>query len=294
MPPGLKSGRADDVDPTVHAPLISLLARATELEHGMACACLFAACTLKNDAGEGGLSDAQADVVRGWKRRLLSVSEERMVHLAQLSSLLAALGATPHFTAPTFLLKPPTDTSPTWLALEPLSPASIDRLAMVNSTTFAELYSQIEASLARMPEGQSFAGRPTTEAKARPVNRGAQLVPVVDLVSAQAALKLVTGNSEVTAASDAGTASEVFATIRTEFAGLVAEAQQAGAPFDPARPVAANPTRRQRGEGTSQECAPVRPLATVTRRLRLPRTLRTGQYLVIVSGSWRHGPHSSA
>ena len=47
--------------------LIYLLSRAAELEHGLACVCLFAAYSLKHDVSEGGLTDIQAEMVRGWQ-----------------------------------------------------------------------------------------------------------------------------------------------------------------------------------------------------------------------------------
>jgi CDGSH-type Zn-finger protein/truncated hemoglobin YjbI len=136
--------------------LIALLCRASELEHGIACACWFAACSLKIDASEGGLTDEQADVVRGWKRSLLSAAETRMANLGRVSRLMAALGAKPHLTAPSFLLQTPTNSSPSVLALEPFSAATIERLASVDSTARGELYSEIGTSLADSPEGQSI------------------------------------------------------------------------------------------------------------------------------------------
>jgi CDGSH-type Zn-finger protein/truncated hemoglobin YjbI len=137
--------------------LITLLCRASELEHGVACACWFAACSLKIDASEGGLTDEQADVARGWKRSLLTAAETRMANLGQVSRVMAALGAAPHLTAPSFLLQAPASGSPFGLALEPFSPATIERLAIVGRTAFGELYSELSTSLADTPEGHSIA-----------------------------------------------------------------------------------------------------------------------------------------
>ena len=39
-----------------------------ELEHGLACIYLFAAYSLKNDVSEGGMTEEQAEMVRGWRR----------------------------------------------------------------------------------------------------------------------------------------------------------------------------------------------------------------------------------
>jgi hypothetical protein len=69
---------------TTREELIYLLSRASELEHGLACIYLFAAYSLKNDLSEGGLTQAQLETVRGWKRRLAGVAVEEMLHLAQV------------------------------------------------------------------------------------------------------------------------------------------------------------------------------------------------------------------
>jgi hypothetical protein len=78
---------------TTREELIYLLSRAAELEHGLACIYLFAAYSLKNDVSEGGMTDEQAEMVRGWRRFLCLVAAEEMGHLAQVSNLLTAIGA---------------------------------------------------------------------------------------------------------------------------------------------------------------------------------------------------------
>jgi hypothetical protein len=82
---------------TTREELIYLLSHACELEHGVACIYLFAAYSLKSDASEGGMTAAQSEVVRGWKRRLVAVGVEEMLHLAQLTNVLTAIGGAPHF-----------------------------------------------------------------------------------------------------------------------------------------------------------------------------------------------------
>lgn len=82
---------------TTREELVFLLSRAAELEHGLACLYLFAAYSLKSDASEGGLTDYQARMARGWKRRLAHVAVEEMLHLSQVSNLLTAIGASPRF-----------------------------------------------------------------------------------------------------------------------------------------------------------------------------------------------------
>jgi hypothetical protein len=57
--------------------LIYLLSRACELEHSVACIYLFAAHSLKSGVDEGGVTPAQAEMVRRWKRRLSAVASYR-------------------------------------------------------------------------------------------------------------------------------------------------------------------------------------------------------------------------
>ncbi len=114
---------------TTREELISLLARASELEHGLACAYWFAAYSLKNDASEGGLNEVQAEMVRRWRRRLAQASVDRMGRLAQLSNLLSAIGGAPHITRPTFPMPASAASSEVGLTLEPFSQRTIERLA---------------------------------------------------------------------------------------------------------------------------------------------------------------------
>jgi CDGSH-type Zn-finger protein len=107
--------------------LIYLLSRASELEHGLACIYLFASHSLKNGAPEGGLSDAEAEIVRGWKRKLAKVAVEEMLHLAQVSNMLTAIGGAPHFKRTNFPLPPSAFPFGLRLSLEPFSQQLIER-----------------------------------------------------------------------------------------------------------------------------------------------------------------------
>ena len=112
---------------TSREELIYLLSRASELEHGLACIYLFAAFSLKNDVSEGGLTPAQAEMVRRWKRRLSSVAVEEMLHLAQVSNMLTAIGGAPHFKRAN--LPMPANAFPFGIrfSLEPFSQETIER-----------------------------------------------------------------------------------------------------------------------------------------------------------------------
>src|SRR5690348_13048122 len=61
---------------------VSTRAAAEALRQGVAS--LYAGCSLKSDAGEGGLTDQQAAQVRGWKRGLISAGVRHLAELARV------------------------------------------------------------------------------------------------------------------------------------------------------------------------------------------------------------------
>jgi len=253
--------------------LIFLLTYAAELEHSLVCVCLFAAYSLKNDASEGGLTDAQADTVRGWRQRLASAAVERMRRLAQLSNLLAAIDAMPALARPA-LLKATSATSPeNRFALEPFSQQLLDRLVAYerldapltrpiltaqdsseyqhlpfNLLTIRDLYDRITTSFGSIAAEELFIGPKEAQADPHLLDLGNQLVAVVDLQSARDALATLIGTSE---RGSNGATANVFSTIRTEYISAQKDAQRANQPFEPARPVVVNPGTHFAGEATS-------------------------------------------
>src|SRR6476469_8126576 len=85
--------------------LLSILAEAAEIEHGLMCCYLYAAFGLKTDTADG-LPPAQLAAVRRWRGAVMSVAIEEMGHLALVSNLLVALGARPHFVRQNFPVSP--------------------------------------------------------------------------------------------------------------------------------------------------------------------------------------------
>ncbi len=79
--------------------LIYMLCQAAELEHGIMCQYIFAACSLKQDAGEG-LTATELEAVRRWQRVIFRIAVEEMLHLALVQNLLSAIGAAPHLGRP--------------------------------------------------------------------------------------------------------------------------------------------------------------------------------------------------
>lgn len=92
----------DDRHITTRDELIYQLAVATELEHGLCLQYLFAAMSLKDDIGEGGLTTAQLISVRKWKAGIFRIAAQEMLHLAQASNLATAAGGTSHLRRPNF------------------------------------------------------------------------------------------------------------------------------------------------------------------------------------------------
>ncbi len=107
--------------------LLYLLTRASELEHDLACSYLYAGYSIKTRLEEGGLTFDEHVAIRKWKSRIAQVAVEEMLHLAQVSNILTAVGGAPHFARSNFPL--PASTFPFGIAitLEPLSRSLLER-----------------------------------------------------------------------------------------------------------------------------------------------------------------------
>jgi hypothetical protein len=108
--------------------LLYLLTRASELEHDLACVYLYAGYSLKNHVSEGGITPEELEIVRTWKRRIAGVAVEEMLHLAQVSNMLTAVGGAPHFARSNFPLPPYAFPFGIEVALQPLSAQLLDKL----------------------------------------------------------------------------------------------------------------------------------------------------------------------
>ena len=81
--------------------LIYLLCQAAELEHGIMCQYLYAAFSLKQSQQEG-LTAAEEQAVRRWRKQISHVATQEMLHLALVQNLLSAIGGAPHLARPNF------------------------------------------------------------------------------------------------------------------------------------------------------------------------------------------------
>lgn len=80
--------------------LIYLLTEAAEIEHGLMCCYIYAAASLRH--GDPALTEPQRTAVTSWRRAILDLAKEEMVHLALVSNILSAIGSAPHFMRPNF------------------------------------------------------------------------------------------------------------------------------------------------------------------------------------------------
>lgn len=124
-----KVGCGRHVEPITYAPdpalgpvtrerLLHLLAEASELEHNLLCSYLFALFSLKQRPDEG-VTEQELAAIRRWRRALMSVCVEEMVHLTQVANITAALGARPHLDRPNLPVAPGYHPSDIAIALTP-------------------------------------------------------------------------------------------------------------------------------------------------------------------------------
>ena len=81
--------------------LIYTLGKAAELEHLIMLSYLFAAFSLKQNVSEGLTAETLVAVER-WRKTLLSIGEQEMLHLALVQNLLTTVGAAPRLARPNF------------------------------------------------------------------------------------------------------------------------------------------------------------------------------------------------
>jgi hypothetical protein len=86
---------------TNRSDLIQALCDAAQLEHGLCCAYLYAAFSLKRRPEEGVPVDRLADL-REWESVLLLIARQEMEHLGIVCNLLTAIGGMPFLQNPTF------------------------------------------------------------------------------------------------------------------------------------------------------------------------------------------------
>jgi Ferritin-like len=251
--------------------LIFLLTEASELEHMLMLQYLFAAFSLKTDAGEG-LTEEQLQAVRRWERVISEVAAQEMLHLASASNLLTAIGGAPHFSRPNFpqpaKYYPPGfelalmpfseqalgsfvfyerpegmehDAPELQLASEVIAPFIPGGVVVPHEQEFAtvgHLYRGIEQGFGHLVEkyGEQrvFVGPPEAQATWQ-YFWWPELVPVTDLASAQAAIETIVEQGEGARSDRDDAHFGMFLRVLVEYL----EFKRRDPDFEPARPVMA-------------------------------------------------------
>ena len=260
--------------------LIFMICEAAEMEHALMCEYLFAAFSLKEQAAEG-LTPAQMEAVDRWRKTVLGVAAQEMLHLALTANMLTALGASPHLSRPNlpqparhyppgvrlallrfgeqalrhfmFLERPEGMDLEDAEGLDAVDDASplmteddiVPRLQ--DFATVGHLYRSIEAGFGhlvdKLGEERVFVGPP--QAQITQANFAwPQLVPVTDLASATAAIEAIVEQGEGPRGDWRDAHFGRFKRILDEYVAMRA----ADPTFEPARPVVAARVRLGDGE----------------------------------------------
>ncbi|GAC1701855.1 MAG: ferritin-like protein [Candidatus Limnocylindrales bacterium] len=249
--------------------LIYLLREAAELEHTILCEYLFAAFTMKQRADEGLTPDQLAAVDR-WRKAILTVAKQEMLHLTLVQNLLTAIGAAPHLSRPNlptaakhfpagvvialvpfgeaalrhflFLERPEgvaLDDSEAWAAVERARPLMADDDIVPAPQEFAtvgHLYRAIDVGFAWLTSTlgaeKLFIG-PARAQTSPEVMRWDGLVGVTDLASAHQAIDVIVEQGEGATGDWREAHFGTFLQIYDEYLALRA----ADPAFEPARPV---------------------------------------------------------
>ncbi len=251
--------------------LLYMICAAAELEHGLMCEYLFAAFTLKQRTDEG-VSEAQLAAIERWRRAIMLVAGQEMLHLALASNLLSAVGMAPHLSRPnmphparhyppgvTIALLPFGEQAlQHFMYLERPEGMNLDDATVIEATrhavplldpdaiaprlqgfaTVGHLYRAIEAGLRHLVdqsgEERVFVG--PRRAQARPQHFGwPQLVEVTDLASAVRAIETIVEQGEGTSGDWRVGHFGHFKTVHDEYL----EMKRADPSFEPARPTMA-------------------------------------------------------
>lgn len=253
--------------------LVYTLAKAAALEHLVMCQYLYAAFSMK-DREDDGLRPEQLDAVRRWRREILHIAEQEMLHLALVQNVLTAVGAAPVFGRPNFPLPVHAYPAGVQMALLPFGEtalrhfaflerpegldvadaeafAALDKAAplphadeeeigprMQDFETIGALYRAVEAGLARLAEKLGhetlFLGPPAAQATETHF-RWPELIAVTDLASAGAAVQTIVEQGEGARGEWKGAHFGRLIAILDEYL----EMKAADPAFEPARPVLA-------------------------------------------------------
>ncbi len=259
--------------------LIYTLGKAAELEHLVMLQYLFAAFSLKQSVEEGLTPESLAAVER-WRKTLLGISHQEMLHLALVQNLLTAVGAAPRLARPNFPM--PAYAYPAGVRIEllPFGEAALRHFAFLERPegmdvedaegfdaiaqavalshderdeivphlqefdTIGQLYRSVQAGLEHLAERLGsehlFVGPPDAQASEEHF-RWPELVAVTDIGSAQRAIDTIVEQGEGARGEWRDAHFGRLLGILDEYLAL----KRADPDFEPARPVAAANVRPQ-------------------------------------------------
>ncbi len=254
--------------------LIYLLTEAAELEHGIMCCYLFTTFTMKNDTSEG-ITDAQLKSIRRWKRLIRQVAIEEMLHMGVACNLLTAVGGAPQVLRPNLPTSTRAYGASFDLGLMPFSIETLEQFIAIEQPDLPEagngagptrqlpsttqpklsdifssesdydtqgrLYRGIEDGVKYLAqkygEAKLFIGPPEAQTTASQFGTLSELIPVSDLASALASIKIIVEQSEGASAENVNSHYAKFNAIRDEYKEILLQDPD----FQPARPVLTNP-----------------------------------------------------
>ena len=254
--------------------LFYLLSEAAEFEHSVMCSYLYTMWTLKSDVAEG-VTAAELTTIEGWRRSIRQVALEEMLHLALVNNILAAIGASAHLWRPEFPVRSGRFPPDVTLRLARFSAATIDHFAYIEKpegitlvdgagydhpahyprvarpdlltptpqdySSQGQLYHSVLRGLVRLVEtlGEKnvFVGHGEAQVGAAEFGLPG-LFKVDGLDAARRAVEEIIHQGEGAPAHREDSHYQRFLSIKNEFARL----KQARPDFEPARPVAENPT----------------------------------------------------
>ena len=259
--------------------LVYTLGKAAQLEQLVMCQYLYAAFSVK-DREDDGLTPPQLEATRRWRRELIHIAEQEMLHLALVQNVLTAVGASSSLGRPNFPLPPHAYPAGIRMALLPFTEEALrhfiylerpdgldmddqDALAAVEKAaplpvasdddisprlqdfaTISELYRAIELGLDRLAErigeARLFLGPPAAQATPRHF-RFPELLPVTDLASAHAAIDVIVEQGEGARGAWRDAHFGRLVAVLDEYLDL----RDADPAFEPARPVLAAAVRER-------------------------------------------------
>jgi hypothetical protein len=259
--------------------LIYTLGKAAELEHLVMLQYLFAAFSLKQSVDEG-LTPEALTAVQRWRRTLLEIGGQEMLHLALVQNLLTAVGAAPRLTRPNFPMSAYAYPAGVRIELIPFSEAALRHFAFLERPdgmdiedaegfaaieeavalphdegdeivphlqefdTIGDLYRSIQAGLAhlegRLGADRLFVGPPAAQATEQHFH-WPELVAVTDLVSARQAIDTIVEQGEGARGEWRDAHFGRLLQVLDEYLEL----KNADPDFEPARPVVAANVRPQ-------------------------------------------------